>query len=89
MATDVLEDTPEFIERAVGEALTARSISIESFSGLGPEDLCCLTKVPPPNMSQATDYSRPFLFSGLRASMASWRRGFSASLRIVSLGRGV
>lgn len=47
MATDVLEDTPELIERAVGEALTARSISIDSFTGLGPEDLCCLTKVTP------------------------------------------
>jgi hypothetical protein len=42
--SDTIHDTPESIERVIGEALTARSISIDFFSGVGPADLCCITK---------------------------------------------
>ena len=42
--SDAIHDTPESIERVIGEALTARSISIDFFSGVGPADLCCVTK---------------------------------------------
>jgi hypothetical protein len=42
--SDTIQDTPESIERVIGEALTARSISIDFFSGVGPADLCCITK---------------------------------------------
>jgi hypothetical protein len=42
--SDAISDTPENIERVIGEAITARSISIDFFSGVGPADLCCITK---------------------------------------------
>jgi hypothetical protein len=42
--SDAIHDTTESIERVIGEALTARSISIDFFSGVGPADLCCITK---------------------------------------------
>jgi hypothetical protein len=42
--SDAVNDTPESIERVIGEAITARSISIDAFSGIGPADLCCVTK---------------------------------------------
>lgn len=42
---DCLEKTAENVERALGEAITARSIAIDYYSGLGPPDLCCLNKV--------------------------------------------
>jgi len=32
------------IQRAIGEAITARSIAIDYYQGLGPPDLCCVTK---------------------------------------------
>ena len=38
-------DTPENIERAVGEASTARAISLDSFVGLGPPDMVCTQKL--------------------------------------------
>ena len=31
-------------QRAIGEAITARSIAIDYYQGLGPPDLCCVTK---------------------------------------------
>ncbi len=39
--SDAISDTPENIERVIGEAITARSISIDFFCGVGPADLCC------------------------------------------------
>ena len=42
---DCLETTVENIERALGEAITARSIALDYYTGLGPPDLCCLNKV--------------------------------------------
>lgn len=42
---DGLEGTVENIERAIGEAATARSIAIDYYQGLGPPDLCFLSKV--------------------------------------------
>ena len=42
---DGVEGTPENKERAVGEAMTARAIALSYYQGLGPPDLCCLTKL--------------------------------------------
>jgi hypothetical protein len=42
---DSLEKTVENVERALGEAITARSIALDYYNGLGPPDLCCLQKV--------------------------------------------
>jgi len=39
-----LRGTAENVERAVGEALTARSIAIDYYRHGGPPDLCCLEK---------------------------------------------
>lgn len=41
---DFLESTQENIEKALGEAITARSIALDYYTGLGPPDLCCLNK---------------------------------------------
>ena len=41
---DSIEGTPENKERAVGEAMTARAIELDQYQGLGPPDLCSLTK---------------------------------------------
>ena len=37
-------------QRAIGEAITARSIAIDYYQGLGPPDLCCVTKQVRPHM---------------------------------------
>jgi hypothetical protein len=42
---DGVDGTPENKERAVGEAMTARAIALSYYQGLGPPDLCCLTKL--------------------------------------------
>jgi hypothetical protein len=33
-----------FEERAIGEAMTARSIALDYYQGMGPPDLCTVTK---------------------------------------------
>ncbi len=43
-AAEALDGIAENQERAIGEAITARSIAIDYYQGLGPPDLCCLTK---------------------------------------------
>ena len=41
---ETLDSTQENIEKALGEAITARSIALDYYSGLGPPDICCLNK---------------------------------------------
>jgi hypothetical protein len=45
MSSSVIKHTAEIIERALGECIAARSIHLDAHVGLGPADLCHLTKV--------------------------------------------